>query len=76
MSELLPIILPPLILAIVIFLVKFGEKTERVKNDLEASKALLEQKAKDEKTQTVLNDELSTKRQSIRELLLKRGSSD
>lgn len=76
MSELLPIILPPLILAIVIFLVKFGEKTERVKNDLEASKALLEQKAKDEKTQTVLNDELSTKRQSIRELLLRKGSSD
>lgn len=76
MSELLPIILPPLILAIVIFLVKFGEKTERVKNDLEASKALLEQKAKDEKTQTILNDELSTKRQSIRELLLRKGSSD
>lgn len=76
MSELLPIILPPLILAIVIFLVKFGEKTERVKNDLEASKALLEQKAKDEKTQTILNDELSTKRQSIRELLLNKGSSD
>lgn len=76
MSELLPIILPPLILAIVIFLVKFGEKTEKVKNDLAASQAILDQKAKDEKTQTVLNDELSTKRQSIRELLLRKGSSD
>ncbi len=76
MSELLPIILPPLVLAIVIFLVKFGEKTERVKNDLEASKALLEQKAKDEKTQAILNDELSTKRQSIRGLLLRKGNSD
>ena len=76
MNEIVALILPPVILAIVIFLVKFGEKTERVKNDLEASKALLEQKAKDEKTQTILNDELSTKRQSIRELLLRKGSSD
>lgn len=76
MSELLPIILPPLVLAIVIFLVKYGEKTQKTKNDLETSKALLEQKAKDEKTQAILNDELSAKRQSIRELLLNKGSSD
>lgn len=76
MNEIVALILPPVVLAIVIFLVKFGEKTEKVKNDLAASQAILDQKAKDEKTETVLNDELSTKRQSIRELLLNKGSSD
>lgn len=76
MNEIVALILPPVVLAIVIFLVKFGEKTEKVKNDLATSQAILDQKAKDEKTQTVLNDELSNKRKSIRELLLNKGSSD